>query len=185
MWGTFWMNGKDLEILSCFLGCISPQNFYLAVTGEIFWWIVCDNMKITLFCRFDYLMRFTHFREHFWPAVLDWGMPLHFSQLWYLGLNKCCAFYQLFLMYFAIFTCRAVGCFMLLLCRVRCYIVWKLSRFTCFCVKLISLQISRFLCPLSCLLCCWGLGDNKGGQGPSLVGALNSTALNNAPLKHV
>ena len=35
-------------------------------------------MKITLFCRFDYLSRFTHFREHFWPAVLVRGTPLQF-----------------------------------------------------------------------------------------------------------
>ena len=35
----------------------------------------------TLFCRLDYLSRFTQFGEHFWPVVLDWGTPLHFFQL--------------------------------------------------------------------------------------------------------
>ena len=84
MWGRFWMTGKNLEILtwkSCFFVCISPLNFYMVVTGEFFWWIVCNNMKITLFCRFDYWTRFTHFGEHFWPTVLDWGTLLHFFQL--------------------------------------------------------------------------------------------------------
>ena len=84
MWGRFWMTGKNLEILtwkSCFFVCISPLNFYMVVTGEFFWWIVCNYMKIMLFCRFDYWTRFTHFGEHFWPAVLDWGTLLHFFQL--------------------------------------------------------------------------------------------------------
>ena len=34
-----------------------------------------------MFCRLDYLSRFTQFGEHFWPVVLDWGTPLHFFQL--------------------------------------------------------------------------------------------------------
>ena len=31
------------------------------------------------------ITRFKHFGEHFWPAVLDWGTPLHFFQLFYGG----------------------------------------------------------------------------------------------------
>ena len=38
-------------------------------------------MKITLFCRFGCLSRFTHFKEIFWPAVLVRGTPLVFFQL--------------------------------------------------------------------------------------------------------
>ena len=39
-------------------------------------------MKIMLFCRFDCLSRFTHFKDHFWPAVLGRGTPLVFFQLY-------------------------------------------------------------------------------------------------------
>ena len=56
-------------------------NFFLAVTGEHFWWILCNKMEIMLFCHFDCLSRFTHFGEHFWPALLDRGTPQHFFQL--------------------------------------------------------------------------------------------------------
>ena len=37
-------------------------------------------MKITLFCRFDCLSQFTHFKEHFCPAVLVRGTPVVFFQ---------------------------------------------------------------------------------------------------------
>ena len=69
----------DLKIL---LFCLNfPPKFLYGSDWGIFWWIVCNNMKITLFCRFDYWTRFTHFGEHFWPTVLDWGTLLHFFQL--------------------------------------------------------------------------------------------------------
>lgn len=69
----------DLKIL---LFCLHfPPKFLYGSNWGIFWWIVCNNMKITLFCRFDYWTRFTHFGEHFWPTVLDWGTLLHFFQL--------------------------------------------------------------------------------------------------------
>ena len=38
-------------------------------------------MKITLFCRFDCLSRFTYFKEKIWPAILVRGTPLVFFQL--------------------------------------------------------------------------------------------------------
>ena len=50
-------------------------------------------MEIMLFCHFDCLSRFTHFGEHFWPALLDRGTPQHFFQLCiivgWLDVNVC------------------------------------------------------------------------------------------------
>ena len=76
----------------CFFGNITSYKFCLQWLGSILYilaWklskiykIVFKRMKITLFCRFDYLSWFTHLREHFLPAVLDQGTSKHFFQLW-------------------------------------------------------------------------------------------------------
>ena len=82
-WGTLWNQVIQfllfwehhlIQILSAVI-----REHFVHISVKIYK-IVFKRMKITLFCRFDYLSRFTHLREHFWPAALDRGTPKHYRQ---------------------------------------------------------------------------------------------------------
>ena len=70
------------------MGKIPPPQLYLVVTGEHFGWVgifldqhLFENIAFGEYSVLVNLSQFTHFGEHYRPAILVLGTPLRFSQL--------------------------------------------------------------------------------------------------------